>query len=68
MVENHYEQCPSCSSPVKYWRAKTVNGKTYTIDFCKGCGFAFVNPRPSFDFLMDFYSESGHSHDGDTRR
>lgn len=30
------------------------------MDTCTSCGFAFVNPRPSISFLMQFYSSSGH--------
>lgn len=30
------------------------------MDLCKACGYCFVNPRPSLDFLMEYYSTFGH--------
>jgi len=52
--------CPICSSPIKRWRSKVVVTIQYHIDRCTICDFAFVNPRPSIEYLMDFYSKSGH--------
>ena len=48
-------------------RTKSVGGKDYRIDICDNCSYAFVNPRPSFEFLMKFYAENGHSDGGDIR-
>jgi len=61
---NRYETCPVCDGSFKIWRTKVVMEEKYNIDRCKTCGYAFVNPRPSLDFLMNFYSSFGHSHDG----
>ena len=55
--------CPVCSSSVKTWRVKTVGDEKYNLDLCESCGFSFVNPRPSLDFLMNYYSSFGHGHD-----
>ena len=35
----------------------------FDIVHCSACGFAFVNPTPSFQFIMDFYSHAGHGED-----
>lgn len=52
--------CPACEGQVSLWRTKRVDGVEYRIDKCRSSGFAFVNPRPSLDFLMDYYSTHGH--------
>lgn len=54
------DSCPICSSSIKSWRNKVVGSEQYQMDTCTSCGFAFVNPRPSISFLMQFYSSSGH--------
>ena len=62
-MEEIYTVCPICASYIRQWRVKNVGGRPYKIDKCVSCGYAFVNPRPSLDFLMDFYSSSGHGND-----
>ena len=61
--QRHYETCPVCASGIKSWRVKKVGDSQYNIDLCSSCGFAFVNPRPSFAFLLDYYASFGHIHD-----
>jgi SAM-dependent methyltransferase len=56
--------CPVCSCPVKPWKAKTTPHGSFPIVGCIECGFAFVNPRPSSDFLRDFYTELGQGDRG----
>ena len=63
MTNEPYSKCPSCRGTLTFWRSKTVGEHTYRIDSCTECGYSFVNPRPSFDFLMEYYSSYGHSHD-----
>ena len=58
-----YEICPICSGSIGSWRVKKTDIDTYNIDLCGSCGFAFVNPRPSLGFLMEYYSNFGHGHD-----
>jgi len=53
--------CPACEGPTASWRKKTVDGIDYHIERCADCGFAFVNPRPTLDFLMSYYGTHGHS-------
>ncbi|GAV19890.1 bifunctional 3-demethylubiquinone-9 3-methyltransferase/ 2-octaprenyl-6-hydroxy phenol methylase [Mariprofundus micogutta] len=53
-----YDKCPVCSSTIKQWRLKKVGEDNYEIDKCPSCGYAFINPRPSMSFLMDFYSNN----------
>jgi SAM-dependent methyltransferase len=52
--------CPVCDSTLRRWRAKRTANGTFTIDRCRGCGFAFVNPRPPLDYLQSYYSSIGH--------
>ena len=59
-----YQSCPICSSGIGKWRTKFNRNKEYNIDICQACGYAFVNPRPSFDFLMNYYRTSGHEPGG----
>lgn len=63
-MEKRYEICPVCSCSIKTWRAKNVGNHNYRLDLCSSCGYAFVNPRPSLDFLMDYYCSFGDGHDG----
>ena len=58
--ETQLDRCPICNSGIKHWGSKTVDGRAYQIDICTICGYGFVNPRPSLDFLKMFYSRSGH--------
>src|SRR5215471_19534861 len=55
-----YNSCPICSSAICLWRVKQSNDENYRIDRCQQCGYAFVNPRPSLTYLMNYYSLSGH--------
>ncbi len=52
-------ECPVCDSyGLAFWAAKNRRGRTYRLDRCSNCGFAFVNPRPDCDELASHYSES----------
>lgn len=55
-----YTTCPICNNDIKEWRTKKTDSGAYVIDICNSCGFAFVNPRPDIDFLMNYYSIEGH--------
>ncbi len=57
-----YTACPICSSPIKTWRVKSVGNDKYNLDLCGSCGYSFVNPRPSLQFLMNYYASFGHGH------
>ena len=60
--KRQYDTCPVCSASIKRWREKKVGNETYKLDICKSCGYCFVNPRPSLNFILDYYSSFGHSH------
>lgn len=60
--QKQYNMCPVCSSPIKTWRVKSVGSDKYNLDLCGSCGYSFVNPRPSLQFLMNYYSSFGHGH------
>jgi SAM-dependent methyltransferase len=55
-----YPACPVCSAPAKLWRTKQEKADTYRIERCEQCAYGFVNPRPSAEFLTEFYSQVGH--------
>ena len=55
--------CAICNSAISRWRSKTTTEGTFPIDKCLACDYAFVNPRPSLDYLMQFYTTSGHRRD-----
>jgi SAM-dependent methyltransferase len=52
--------CPICSSSVHPWRTKVTSHGDFAITRCAECGYAFVNPRPTLQCLMEFYSTRGH--------
>jgi 2-polyprenyl-3-methyl-5-hydroxy-6-metoxy-1,4-benzoquinol methylase len=54
-----YSNCPICNSDIKHWITKQNEAGLFEIDRCNSCDFAFVNPRPKLDFLMEYYSFSG---------
>lgn len=55
------ETCPICGAKVRLWRTKAGSHESFTIDRCQsGCGFAFVNPRPTMEELRRYYATSGH--------
>jgi 2-polyprenyl-3-methyl-5-hydroxy-6-metoxy-1,4-benzoquinol methylase len=56
--------CPVCHFATARWRRKHTPVGDFFIDRCTECDFAFVNPRPTAQFLQEFYSLSGHSRDG----
>jgi len=57
-----YEMCPVCYSSIKTWKVKNMGNEKYNLDLCESCGYAFVNPRPSFSFLKNYYLSLGHDH------
>lgn len=57
-----YTACPVCSSTIKTWRVKCVGNDKYNLDLCGSCGYSFVNPRPSLQFLMNYYASFVHDH------
>ena len=60
--ETRRTNCIACgSNEIVFWGSKERNGITFYIDRCENCGTAFMNPRPSFEYLMsEIYSMSGH--------
>lgn len=63
--ETRYDNCPVCSGATRCWRVKSVDAKRYPLELCESCGFAFVNPRPSRNFLAEYYSSFGHGNSPD---
>ncbi len=59
-IQYHYAGCPLCKSPAYPWAVKKSENDTYAIDRCTKCGYAFVNPRPTMDFLKEHYRHFGH--------
>jgi 2-polyprenyl-3-methyl-5-hydroxy-6-metoxy-1,4-benzoquinol methylase/predicted RNA-binding Zn-ribbon protein involved in translation (DUF1610 family) len=53
--------CPACGSEqIRNWRRKVKQDIEYPIDACRICGFAWVNPRPTMDFINKYYANHGH--------
>ena len=55
------EKCPVCQGPIALWRTKTTLHGAFPICRCARCGLAFVNPRPSLEFLTAFYTNVGNA-------
>jgi 2-polyprenyl-3-methyl-5-hydroxy-6-metoxy-1,4-benzoquinol methylase len=66
--QRQLDNCPICAASIGPWRTKVVRNERYQIEKCTSCGFAFVNPRPSISFLMQYYSSSGHGLNPDISR
>lgn len=58
--EISYNCCPICNSFYEKWRSKVTEAGKFNIVKCKQCGYAFINPRPSHNYLMSYYSKEGH--------
>lgn len=50
-----HDNCPACHSSETTYEFTKI-GFSYVI--CKKCGTLFINPRPPFEILNKFYSES----------
>jgi SAM-dependent methyltransferase len=58
------KKCPLCDGPTTAWAAKSRASQTFNYDRCLGCGFAFVNPRPTMQALALHYSSPIPHHSG----
>jgi len=54
MINHNY--CPVCDLSIVEWKRKLIADQEYKIDMCNGCGYAFVNPRPTLKFLSEYYA------------
>jgi len=60
-LESRFDlQCPICQKGIDNWRIKKTKVGSFNIDRCVNCGYAFVNPRPNIEYLMNYYSKLGH--------
>ncbi|MFP6711543.1 MAG: class I SAM-dependent methyltransferase [Rhodospirillales bacterium] len=60
MSELKMDACPICSAPVSLWNSKTTEAGEFKLDRCQDCSYVFVNPRPSLEYLVDFYTNNTH--------
>jgi SAM-dependent methyltransferase len=59
-AETVSDKCFVCSAQGRFWASvNTPHGK-FRIVRCAECGVAFVNPRPTSEFISSFYSTCGH--------
>src|SRR5208282_6484170 len=50
--------CPLCGGAIDRWSSKRGRrGGVYHYDRCRQCDFAFVNPRPTLQWLSEYYSQ-----------
>tara|TARA_B110000008_G_C16974874_1_gene565434 strand:- start:127 stop:999 length:873 start_codon:yes stop_codon:yes gene_type:complete len=54
MINDSY--CPICSSNIAEWKTKVADGKEYKIDLCASCRYVFINPRPTLEFISNYYA------------
>ncbi len=52
--------CTVCSASCTVWATRSTPYGEFRIVRCVVCGFAFVSPRPTAEFLSSFYSRNGH--------
>ncbi|MFD2184676.1 class I SAM-dependent methyltransferase [Rhodoplanes azumiensis] len=55
----HHSACQICGGPIGLLFEKTTRTATFSIVRCADCGFAFVNPTPSEDAIVAFYTQAG---------
>lgn len=53
---SQYKNCPICNSNISFWKNKIVDDDEYCINICQSCKYSFVNPRPSIEFISNYYS------------
>jgi SAM-dependent methyltransferase len=53
-------QCTICQSSAWRWATKRCEKEEYRIYRCHKCGYGFVHPRPSKEFIAAYYRASGH--------
>ena len=54
MINHHY--CQVCDSTISEWKRKAIDNQEYKIDLCNDCGYAFINPRPTLEFISNYYA------------
>jgi 2-polyprenyl-3-methyl-5-hydroxy-6-metoxy-1,4-benzoquinol methylase len=66
------QQCPICSNSdqAAFLTCKdfTVSKADFRIVECKGCGFAFTNPRPAIDQLGKYYQSEDYISHSNTKK
>ena len=63
MSEIYSTTCPICSASISLWNTKKTDAGEFNLDRCRDCSYVFVNPRPSLEYLVDFYSVDAHAYD-----
>jgi SAM-dependent methyltransferase len=58
--EIHHTACTLCDGPISRVFTKEGPAGIFQIDRCRRCGFAFVNPTPSLEYIVGYYSTAGH--------
>jgi 2-polyprenyl-3-methyl-5-hydroxy-6-metoxy-1,4-benzoquinol methylase len=58
--EIYHIVCQVCGGPISLVFKKAAEAGVFDIVRCRDCGFAFVNPTPSLQFITDFYADAGH--------
>jgi 2-polyprenyl-3-methyl-5-hydroxy-6-metoxy-1,4-benzoquinol methylase len=53
MINDNF--CPVCESSISEWKRKIIDNQEYKIDLCNDCGYAFINPRPTQEFISKYY-------------
>jgi 2-polyprenyl-3-methyl-5-hydroxy-6-metoxy-1,4-benzoquinol methylase len=54
MINDSY--CPICSSSIVEWKTKVADDQEYKIDLCNSCRYVFINPRPTLEFISNYYA------------
>ena len=54
MINHHY--CQVCDSTISEWKRKAIDNQEYKIDLCNDCGYSFINPRPTLEFISNYYA------------
>ncbi len=52
----NHNSCPVCDSSIFEWKRKVIDNQEYKIDLCNYCGYSFINPRPTLEFISNYYA------------
>ena len=56
MINHHY--CQVCDSSISEWKRNAIDNQENKIDLCNDCGYAFINPRPTLEFISRISDEA----------
>lgn len=54
-------KCHCCGNTCYPWQEKRTDFGLFRLSRCSHCRSAFVTPKPTYDYIKNFYYENGHN-------